>query len=57
MLAHPLAECIEEVLVGGRGLSTEERDAWVGDQSLGLLRPRRKRPRSCRAAEQRELTR
>jgi len=54
MLAHPLAECIEEVSVGGRGLGAEERGAGGCDQSLRLLRVRRERPCSHRrTAEQR----
>jgi hypothetical protein len=31
VLAHPLAQCIEEMLVGGRRLGAEERDARVRD--------------------------
>jgi len=54
VLAHPLAECIEEMLVGGRRLGAEERDACVRDQSLRLLRLRDQRPRCRRAAEQRD---
>src|SRR5215831_19370322 len=45
MLTHPLAECVEKMLVGGRRLGAEERDAGGCDQTVRLLRLRRKRPR------------
>src|SRR5262249_58437153 len=45
MLTHPLAECVEKMLVGGRRLGAEERDASGCDQTVRLLRLRRKRPR------------
>src|SRR5262249_26987968 len=45
MLTHPLAECVEKMLVGGRRLGAEERDAGGCDQTARLLRLRRKRPR------------
>ncbi len=51
MLAHPLAECIQEVLVGGPGLGAEERDAGGCDQTVRrLLRPRRERLRSLQTS-------
>jgi len=46
LLTHPLAEGVEKMLVGARRLGAEERDTR-------LLRPRRERPRSRRAAKQR----
>jgi hypothetical protein len=55
MLPHPLAECIEEMLVGGRGLGAEERDAGGYDQTVRLLCARRERPSGRAADERNEL--
>src|SRR5262249_24827105 len=51
VLAHPFTECVEEVLVCGRGLRTQEPD----DRNLRrLLRARREGPRDGRAANERD---
>jgi hypothetical protein len=52
VLAHPLAECVEEVPVRGCRFGAEKRDAWY--RSGRLLRPRRQRPCRCRAADKRD---
>jgi hypothetical protein len=51
MLTHPLAECVEKMLVGGRRLRAEEREAGGCDQTVRLLCARSDWPCRCRTAD------